>query len=322
MTSLLASTFRAVEDPGFARIAPQPWSARHTFNVQCADPDTAVWHVSRWDPERAALIGATAPYAELDAYFQVRARVSTILGELQSPFDVRDTLSIERQRMEPAIADRIYQVWRYARGETPGALQFGGMNAAEDLSDFIRGIEMIIRHDLLSMFAHPRMYASPTLGSGDGDPGDSTRDPVPLGPMDMPHVFASLAAGARQVRSAEAGGDTARVALATHDGANFMSVDRGLSWLRLTLDEPAAGEADAQDFLVRVTDVVGALDAAAVDFAEAGWRARHGDRNLPDCPGCAVRDEGLFSLGDRDVTAVARGLEVAHAVDEYAQQRP
>lgn len=279
MASVLAKSFRTVEDPGVARRDPQPWSARHTFSIERVDDsgsasDGALWHVSRWDATAAAMIGGTVPFGELGAYFQARARVASILDGVRSPFDVRGTLEIEKQRMQAAIADRIHLAYRYASGQTPSTLHRHGAGAREDIGDFVRGIQMILRHDLLMMFAHPRVFRTPSLALTYEGP------PAPVGPMDMPRLFSVLSdAAGDSVHSGD--GRRGRVAFARESGADFLSADGGMSWLRLTLEEPGQSEADARHFLARITEAAALLDDAAVERADAGWRERFGPGETP-----------------------------------------
>ncbi|WP_321820899.1 MULTISPECIES: hypothetical protein [unclassified Burkholderia] len=309
MASVLASAFRAMEEPALARQGPPIWEARHSLNVERDGAIADGWTVSRWDAHRKVLVSSRATFQDLSPYFKARAQVAALLEGLVSPFDVRGTLEIERQRMQSVLADRVYGAYRFAAGDVPAVLSRATHAARADVEDFACGQRLVIRHDLLSMFAHPRLYnvpgARPLTERGDYDAFDSAEEPiegwrsVALGPMDMGAVFGLIQGVDVHQADTNAGGRSP-IVQAHSAGMHFLSPNGGQHWLRLSLDEPSQQEADVRHFFGQVGVVTNGLDGSIEQFAAAGWRVREAGYEAHDIDvpppavfdGCSDADDG------------------------------
>jgi hypothetical protein len=259
----MSSGFREIVDPNLGRTDPVQWERRHQYSVHAVAPD--VYQVTVWDAPASALRTCTLRTERLSPYFRIRANVDQTLAGLGGAFDANASLAVERARMQSAIADRIHVAHRYAQGDTRIA-STTRQSAAADLDDFLEGIRLIARHDLLSMFAHPRVFHAPSLASAEIDDDSPIAAPQPLSPRDMVKLFTQF----RSVASGSA--HESALALAEHRGANFLSVDNGRSWLRLRLDAVGTDPADAMRFLKSVVDCSAGLDALVRDVAQEAQR--------------------------------------------------
>lgn len=280
--------FREIVDPNLGRADPVQWERRHHYSVQSLAPE--VYRISMWDASASALRTCSLRLESLSPYFQARARVDQILTDLAGPFDTRVSLAAERARMQAAIADRIYVAYKYARGETHVASATPA-RAADDLADFLAGIQLIVRHDLLSMFAHPRLFHAPSLESAETDDDSPIAAPLPLSPREMTEVYGSF----RKAIGPETS-DASPLAFAEHRGADFMSADNGRTWLRLRLDGRSNDRAHALTFLRSVVDCASRLDALVLDVSRTGQHEIEHDMVHDDA------QDDLFASRDESYT--------------------
>jgi hypothetical protein len=264
-----ASGFRDLDDPQLAAREPTPWALRHQYEVQ--ESDGCLWRVSHWDSAKQAQLTSVSRFEDLAPYFQCRVHSAEILSTFASPFDQRDTLRVEQSRMQSAMADRLYVAYQFASGAIANRSALSYESQRQAALDAAAGVQLSLRYDLLGMFAVPRSFSVPTLEPLEAN-GLPSRADGPLSVLNMAYVFGQF----KKAVDAPAA-DGPRVAFAQHAGANFLSVDAGRSWLRMTLDEPSGREADAIDFLRRVVATAAQFDAAVAECVEAGWMHRHGE---------------------------------------------
>jgi hypothetical protein len=269
MAGSLAATFQRVDAPELGRRDPQPWARRHLFSVHATGPNE--WEVSTWRAQHGTTPGAfytcTLDYESMSPYFRIRAAIDGVLEGLRSPFSPAFSDPLERARLQSAIADRLLGISQLtglthdAPGE-PARYAARGLARSlteQDREDLIAGTQLLVRHDLISMFVHPRLYPTPSLAADlvDDDDGErqSTQKARGLAVGDMESLFQQFMGAV-----GTAGGGESPVVFAQTQGAQFLSADGGGQWLRLRdrVDEAARG--DAQRFLGAMVACASRLD--------------------------------------------------------------
>lgn len=252
-----------VTDLGLGREDPLPWEDRHKVHVEWASADRDRLKVERWDSERKRMRVCSVPASEAAPFLICSLAARDALAGFDDTYDEYGALATEKQLLTQGIADRLHSVWAFSR-DGAGLQSFA---AAETVptQHIHRGFAIRVASDILTSSFHPVIFDSPSLAVDDDGIGMS----VPIEPRHIDDVFQNM----RSCIERFDGGDGS-LSFASANGARFLSLDEGRSWLRFKLESPRQSEHETVMFLKMLLETHVKAVQAATQAIECGLNER------------------------------------------------